>query len=681
MVDPIKNFAKVTVSIPYDNLATTILVNSGDGSKLPNPSTDGAFNLVWWNSTDYPDPADDPYKEIVRCTARSTDTLTIVRAQENTSVTNKNTVGKIYKMILSITAKVISDLIQNRWSYSYLIYNSGGNTYAENGSTGLIDFRGSDAKTVINNAITALTSGGSIFIKEGTYLISDKVFLDTPNIQITGTMGTILKWNGVAQGGHVMEIGASADNCEVSDLAFDMNLMADYSIKCIASGGSTDNLKISRCHMYGGAVGSACLGMARVKRGIVDSCIFEGSNALGINVLDSSEDLHIVNNFADGLGDSFCSVGTATGFKISRVTVSNNTVTNGTGFGVEFYGNVDGGIASNNIIKNNNRGLISQTAGGYSPDNIIFSNNNIFDCIYESIRLYSNSSKIQVLGNNVSITTATTNAIEANGNVSKEVIIDNNRVTMNTNDSYGCIVMVDNMISSKLSISNNQLYGGASGILINDLSKGAIISNNFIENAYYEGMELNGLQHASIIGNICRNNGQHGSSGYASGIALANRSSTYSLYNLIEGNVCYDDQETKTQQYGIQTKDNSDYNTIVGNMVTGNLVTGGISYVGSNNIIKNNNGYNTEKDILSGTFAIDSTGIKTVVIAHGLAITPAIQDCYVAVLEVTAVDDWGYNLLKVVSTDATNVTIKINVSSASSTASATAKIGLRVGNP
>lgn len=110
MVDPVKNFAKVTVSIPYDDTATSILLESGDGAKLPYPLTDGSFNLVWWNVTDYSDPSDDPSKEIVRCTARSSDTLTITRGQEDTSATNKNNIGKIYKMILSMTAKMIPDI-------------------------------------------------------------------------------------------------------------------------------------------------------------------------------------------------------------------------------------------------------------------------------------------------------------------------------------------------------------------------------------------------------------------------------------------------------------------------------------------------------------------------------------------------------------------------------------------
>jgi hypothetical protein len=111
MADARKNFAKVSVLTGYDAAATSIALTASEGTKLPQPSSDGAFNVVWWNSTDYPDPADDPNVEIVRVTARAADTLTVTRAQESTSASTKNTAGKTYKMLLGATAKTIDDLI------------------------------------------------------------------------------------------------------------------------------------------------------------------------------------------------------------------------------------------------------------------------------------------------------------------------------------------------------------------------------------------------------------------------------------------------------------------------------------------------------------------------------------------------------------------------------------------
>jgi hypothetical protein len=110
MADPVKNFAKVTVSTGYDSSAVEIVLESGHGAKLPDPSVDGAFNLTWWDSTLYPDPSDDPNVEIVRCTAIDTDTLTITRAQEGTSATDKNTADSTYKIILAMTKKMKDDL-------------------------------------------------------------------------------------------------------------------------------------------------------------------------------------------------------------------------------------------------------------------------------------------------------------------------------------------------------------------------------------------------------------------------------------------------------------------------------------------------------------------------------------------------------------------------------------------
>ena len=105
-IDGTANFARVTVSLGYDNAATSIVLTGGDGAKLPATP----FNATWWNATDYADPTDDPNREIVRVTVISTDTLTITRAQESTSASTKNTGSKTYRLIAGLTAKMVTDL-------------------------------------------------------------------------------------------------------------------------------------------------------------------------------------------------------------------------------------------------------------------------------------------------------------------------------------------------------------------------------------------------------------------------------------------------------------------------------------------------------------------------------------------------------------------------------------------
>ncbi len=110
-MDPVKNFGFVTVSTGYDDVDTSIILSTGHGAKLPDPVIDGDFNLIWYDSTNFPNPADDSSVEIVRCTAISADTLTVTRSAESTSATTKNTADATYKMFLGGTAKTITDII------------------------------------------------------------------------------------------------------------------------------------------------------------------------------------------------------------------------------------------------------------------------------------------------------------------------------------------------------------------------------------------------------------------------------------------------------------------------------------------------------------------------------------------------------------------------------------------
>lgn len=103
-MDQAKNFAKATLAATIDADDLSLTVVATEGLRFPTPP----FNAVVWNSTDYPDPADDPAVEIVRVTAISTDTLTITRAQEGTAASEHNVAGKTYQIIAPLTAKVIN---------------------------------------------------------------------------------------------------------------------------------------------------------------------------------------------------------------------------------------------------------------------------------------------------------------------------------------------------------------------------------------------------------------------------------------------------------------------------------------------------------------------------------------------------------------------------------------------
>jgi hypothetical protein len=67
----------------------------------------------------------------------------------------------------------------------YIVWKNGSTYYAGDGTTGVVTYSGSAFHTVINNAIAALTTGGTILVKPGTYVLTATVTL-ADNIHIMG---------------------------------------------------------------------------------------------------------------------------------------------------------------------------------------------------------------------------------------------------------------------------------------------------------------------------------------------------------------------------------------------------------------------------------------------------------------------------------------------------------------
>ncbi len=254
-VDNAKNFAKVTVSTGYDASATSIVLSSGDGAKLPTVP----FNVVWWNSTDYADPSDDPNVEIVRVTARTTDTLTVSRAQEGTSASTKNTSGKTYKMIAGLTAKVINTDLQLPVMRACTDFSASGRfgnqSYSGSGSvvfdqfganikTGSTDYSSADFNWNILGQNTPAIFAGSPTFSCSVYLLSaapgsgnGEFFcgLSTPNNAGGGMTWTDqhIGFKFIRTGGSISVYGTQADNTAESATDVLTTLQNNDSIELI----------------------------------------------------------------------------------------------------------------------------------------------------------------------------------------------------------------------------------------------------------------------------------------------------------------------------------------------------------------------------------------------------------------------------------------------------------------
>jgi len=71
------NNATTTLASGITDVATSIFLNTGDGALFPSPSTDEFFMATMVDASGN--------LEVVKCTVRATDTLTVVREQEGTT--------------------------------------------------------------------------------------------------------------------------------------------------------------------------------------------------------------------------------------------------------------------------------------------------------------------------------------------------------------------------------------------------------------------------------------------------------------------------------------------------------------------------------------------------------------------------------------------------------------------
>jgi len=310
-MDALANFCKVTVNQGYDANDTTIAISSTDPnlSRLPNPATDGEYNLVWYDATVYPDPSDDPNKEIVRVVSKTGNVLEVERGSEDTSPgSTKNTSGSTYKMALSYTAKFGQDIDANS-------IDIGAETkyVTELTSLGAAGAVGDGVTDDYNAIADHVTNGSYVYFPPGTWLISAVVTLHS-NLYIKGSgIGvTTIKLKD-SSGAVSMFTGTSLSNITIEDVTLDGNKANNASahdgfelITCTAV--NFRNVEIKNCKRDNFALGCAssicrdCLSTGADTTGfkitgdnnVIQACRTSGC-VTGINVVSGSDDTIITS--------------------------------------------------------------------------------------------------------------------------------------------------------------------------------------------------------------------------------------------------------------------------------------------------------------------------------------------------------------------------------------------------
>lgn len=493
-------------------------------------------------------------------------------------------------------SRLILNTDLNQIPESYLIYKSGSTVKARNGSTGLIDYSGTDAKTVITSALTNLTVGRTWkekVVVKGNFSIDNSVSaLTIPDYTVFELQG---KLTATTKTANLVLIGS---NCNVYGGIYDGNRgvasdPGDTGVTVLGADGEVnlfvDNLTVLNGWARG--FGLYTCDNINVNNLYVDNCdrnimVWENVPELGTTRIANFNNIYSSNSVRNGFDVAI------NGMQVNNLVMDSCV-----------YGLVPDSCRNlniNNVTSINCRGI--EIVAGYADSyNITISN----------MRVLSNPTSYAIDLRSTGIYNIyNVNFINCHSYGSSDAAIYITKES--TGDVYD--ILVDNC----------KVYdSGGYGIAIGGVTS-CKISKCYIETSQKEGIYLNGIIKGNIVNNTLRNNVQDG------GIEYAIRLFGSSTYSTITGNMIYDDQVTKTQ-YGLY-EESGDYNIIKDNIIHTYKGANAIGITGANTIIKNNMGFKTEN---SGTATI-TAGNTYVDVAHGLSITPTY-------INIEATNEFGLN--------------------------------------
>ncbi len=484
-------------------------------------------------------------------------------------------------------------------SASYIIFKDGSLTKALNCSTGVIVSSNANSETVIQYVIDQLTSGGHIHIKQGSYELDDNIFLDD-YITISGEgYSTELKFTTANKTIKIIgKTGVILENFRVNG---NVGVVAGAGINISGTGATKCIIQ----HVFSHDAGADGIGFWQQSSYCsIENCITWDNGTNGTYIEGT------------GAGDSYrCRV------------IDCISITDGSN-GVRFSDSAESIVKGNIIFQCGAVGIVIDNV-----DESIVSNNFIFDPVSGGISAAS-SDDLLIANNQVFQSGAASPGISLASTCSRGVIVGN---IVKDAASSG----IDVECSGAVAIGNNVYNSALKGIVVM-YATDCVISGNHVENNGQNGIEVFRCQKCVISDNVCKNNSQ-GAAGGAYGIKFWDNSGAACTYNVVTGNVCYDDQGTQTQGYGIRELESSDYNIIAHNMLVDNL-TGNLAVVGANTHVSDNLGYVSENGGAAANVADGGT------IAHGLATTPT----YVSVVGSVAGE-----IVQVTGLGATNITVAI----------------------
>lgn len=176
------NAQSTAVSGAFNNTTSplTFSVQSGHGARFPSPGN--GFYLTVWNSASYPDPFSDPNMEIVLCTARTTDSLTVTRGQRGTTATAKTGSPDVRLLIDSTHISDLATAVNTLENAAPAFYSA---SYTDSVPT---------SPTTLTKTISlgVNRTGCIIFVNDTNENFGGCIFVGTSGAQYIGTQSTTI---------------------------------------------------------------------------------------------------------------------------------------------------------------------------------------------------------------------------------------------------------------------------------------------------------------------------------------------------------------------------------------------------------------------------------------------------------------------------------------------------------
>lgn len=522
----------------------------------------------------------------------------------------------------------------NQWTTvagcAYMVFTDGVSYYSKNCDTGAIAFSGSTAATVFQSTFDAVTTGKTVVIREGTYAITNTLTLTKP-VVIDGQGGAVLNKASDYAGTSKAIFNIASSDVIIQRLKLLDSIQASAT-KLVVSQPSTNirNIVLQDMTIQNAgfqaivisSTGTSTISNVLIERVIVNST----TNGAGIVIGKGAGSVTIRDSRIHNPGHSAIDIWGCDQFiKIQGNLIDKTTNTAGIGVAITNYRDSD-------------------TESGNCKEISVTDNRFLGAIEFDDVLVHGEAEKVVIQRNFM------TNAVGRDGvkitfhdltpdRYAKEVFVKDNIIANAVGHGVSIVSTGTNEFPA-FEVSGNYIKEvRKNGIDFTSAVKRSIVSNNMIYNAGLDAV----ADRAGIHLRITTNTTVYGNQIYLNG------SATWSVY-----------------------EENSSNN----NVIFGNNVNKVMSISGASTQLFRNEGYKTENTFQSGTFSINSTGVKTVTTAHGLSKTPAAEDCIAVVLEVTNIDDWAYDWIKQDGIDATNVTFKVKVGTASATSGATARLGI-----